>query len=628
MAVSKTNPGHAGHPADGSGGNDRLPARKSNPLQMLSNLSISQKMILLFVGSVILPLIIQNAFFFKETEDNIQKDMMRRLTQSLNEKASRVNGTLSAAMTLVNRFRTNEQLYVFLNREYNKDIDFLIAYQEQMKDPMITDLSYSGQVRRLTLYTDNPTVFNGAWVRRVSNVDSETLGESLQSHTVYPISGESQGPVLRVALETPLLRTSYDRSVSIIRPLTFYPQYQAYDKAIRLDLELTYIASMLRDSDMFERLMLVDPDGRILVSTGANSEFGPFDIFVEDRLPSGIVALRKPLNDMPLELVGFYDTNVIAEEFTRTREKTVFIAFGSILIAVLILLLITGNITRRTRRVVHLSKQIATGHFAQVDVDTMGRDEIGELAVSMNAMSAQLQALIEEKYRSQLAKAQMERETVQAKLSALQSQVNPHFMFNALECIRLKSVVRNETETARMLKYMSRMFRHLIVWEDDIIPLKEDLRFLDEFLHIQKYRFEDEFDHELVVGEQAKDCLLPKLIIQPLVENACVHGVKDVTGTRCVKIGAQVNGDRLLITVSDNGGGLEPDRLRKLQHMLSGGAKLTGSVGLYNVYQRLLLYYGKEFSFEVTSRVGEGTLFTIKVPVRHTREEFACIESC
>ncbi len=626
--MDKTNPVRAGRPAGRRNAAEKLPVRKSKPLQMLSNLSISQKMILLFVGSVILPLFIQNAFFFKETEDNIQKDMMRRLTQSLNEKASRVNGTLSAAMTLVNRFRTNEQLYGFLNREYHKDIDFLIAYQEQMKDPMVTDLSYNGQVRRLTLYTNNPTVFNGALVRRVADVDNETLGESLQSHAIYPISGESHGPFLRVALETPLLRTSYDRSVSIIRPLTFYPQYQSYEKAIRLDLELTYIASMLRDSDMFERLMLVDPDGRILVSTGSYSEFGPFDHFREDNMPTGIVALRKPLADMPLELVGFYDTNVIAEEFSRTREKTVVIAFGSILIAVLILLLITGNITRRTRRVVHLSKQIATGHFAQIDVESMGRDEIGELSESMNAMSAQLQALIEEKYRAQLVEAQMERETVQAKLSALQSQVNPHFMFNALECIRLKSVVRNETETARMLKYMSRMFRHLIVWEDDIIPLKDDLRFLDEFLHIQKYRFEDEFEHVLTVGEQANECLLPKLIIQPLVENACVHGVKDVTGIRRVEIGARVDGDRLLITVSDNGGGLEPDRLRKLQHMLSGGAKLTGSVGLYNVYQRLLLYYGKEFSFGVTSRVGEGTLFTITVPVRHTREEFACIESC
>ena len=606
----------------------KISLRKIKSLQLLSNLSISQKMILLFVGSVILPLFIQNAFFFKETEDNIQNDMMRRLTQSLNEKAGRVNGTLSAAMTLVNRFRTNEQLYHFLDREYQKDIDFLIAYQEQMKDPMITDLSYNGQVRRITLYTDNATVFNGAFIRRVSFSDTETLGEELREYALYPISGETNGPQLRVSLETPLLKTSYDRSVSILRPLTFYPQYQTHQKALRLDIELTFIASMLRDRDMFERLMLVDPDGRILVGTGSNSEFGPYDLFREDQIPPGIVALRKPLNDMPLELVGFYDTNVIAEEFSRTRGKTVMIAFGSILIAVLSLLLITGNITRRTRRVVQLSKQIATGHFAQVDVESMGRDEIGELAVSMNAMSVQLQTLIEDKYRSQLVEAQMERETVQAKLSALQSQVNPHFMFNALECIRLKSVVRNETETARMLKYMSRMFRHLIVWEDDIIPLRDDLRFLDEYLQIQKYRFEDEFEHVLTVAEKANECLLPKLIVQPLVENACVHGVKDVTGLRRVEIVARVDQERLWITVGDNGLGLEPERLGVLQDMLSGGPKLSGSVGLYNVYQRLLLYYGKAFSFEVSSRPGEGTLFTISVPVRHTREEFACIESC
>lgn len=98
-------------------------------------------------------------------------------------------------------------------------------------------------------------------------------------------------------------------------------------------------------------------------------------------------------------------------------------------------------------------------------------------------------------------------------------------MFNALESIRLKACVKGEIETAQMIKYMAKMFRNLIEWDDNIITVREEIAFLDEFLHIQEYRFEDEFSYEIHVQEEAYECKIPKMILQPLVENACVHGI-------------------------------------------------------------------------------------------------------
>ena len=100
-------------------------------------------------------------------------------------------------------------------------------------------------------------------------------------------------------------------------------------------------------------------------------------------------------------------------------------------------------------------------------------------------MSQQLTELIDKEYKSRIIQAELEKETNQARFLALQSQVNPHFMFNALESIRLKAVVRGEKETAQMIRYMARMFRNLIEWRDNIITLREEMNFLDEFLHIQ-----------------------------------------------------------------------------------------------------------------------------------------------
>lgn len=600
--------------------------RKRRFFKVLNNMSITQKMLLIFIGCVVLPITIQNFFYYNDAEENIQRGMMQRLTLSLTEKAGKVNGSITGVINLSNRYNTNEELYGLLDKSYSNERDFFITYQDYIEETLFSDLAYNRQIRRLILYTDNPTVLNGALMSRLIPWNTKTLGEDLLDQKLINL-GEN-GPNLRISLIPVKTQNLYDRSLSIIRPLGYYVQYDQYNKAIRIDIDTSYLSAMMQQNDLFDNIILLDSDNRIIASANTYKEFGSYDIFQEDKLKEGIVLLKQPLSDMPLTLCGLYDSRIISEEFSKMRWRTTMVAFLSMLLAVIFISLIAGNITRRTRLVVTQSKQIARGNFIQIDKSEVGRDEIGVLAGSMNHMSEQLKTLIEEKYKSQLLKAHLERETAQAKLLALQSQVNPHFMFNALECIRMKAAVNNEIETAQMIKYMSRMFRHIINWEDDIIILQQDMKFLDEFLKIQKYRFDDEFEYMVKVDEAARECLLPKMIIQPLVENACVHGVEAVSHKRLVEISAVVVDKRLVITVIDNGQGMSEERLSELQRMLRKGTKLTDSVGLFNVHQRLLLYYGKEFSFTVCSRQGSGTEFRLDIPARNQREEFTALNSC
>jgi len=588
---------------------------------VLNNFSISQKMMLIFVGCVILPLLIQNIFYYSATEKNIQNEVMQRLTQSLSEKTSKVNGCIWGTISLSRRYNTNEELYKFLDTQYSNHLHYLIAYQSQMKN-LLSVLAYNQQVSQVILYTDNFTIFSGALVKKISSDDFNTLGEKLLDYKLELLTSSPNGPKLRIALVPMQLKTSNDRSLSIVRPLQYYPDYSNYQKAIRIDINLSYISSMLKENDLFDNIILVDSNNRIIASANTYREIGPYDVFSAQKLKKGIVVLKQPLMDVPLSLYGFYDTNIVSKEFTKMRWETILIALGSMLLAIFCILLVASNITKRTKLVVDLSRSIAQGNFRQISQDKIGRDEIGFLAESINQMSGQLQTLIDEEYKARLMKAHLERETVQAKLLALQSQVNPHFMFNTLECIRLKAMVKNEAETAKMVMYVSKMFRHLIDWDDDIIPLREDLKFLEEFLYIQKYRFEDEFESSVMVDEAAKSCLLPKLIIQPVVENACVHGVESISQNRRIEICITVIDGQMLISVSDNGIGIDEPQLMKLKEMLKGGEKLTHSVGLYNVYQRLNLYYGKGFTMNVQSQEGQGTKITIGIPVRRSKEEF------
>ena len=258
-----------------------------------------------------------------------------------------------------------------------------------------------------------------------------------------------------------------------------------------------------------------------------------------------------------------------------------------------------------------------TRYFIKKAESSTAQDEFGVLEKSMDRMSAQLEDLIEREYKAQVQQAQLERETNQARFLALQSQVNPHFMFNALESIRLKARVKGEIETAQMIKYMAKMFRNLIEWDDNIITVREEIAFLDEFLHIQEYRFEDEFSYEIHVQEEAYECKIPKMILQPLVENACVHGLEAIEDKRLVGIcvTADFTKNMLYLQVEDNGGGMTAEKLEALKVSFQENDEKGKSVGLKNVYRRLSLYYGDRMTFDIESVVGKGTICRICIPL-------------
>lgn len=594
---------------------------------LLNYLTISQKMLLIFIGCVIIPLIIQNTFYYTDTAKNIQSQMMQRLASSLDEKANKINAVISGTVTLSHKYNTDEELYRFLDKYYSMEYNYLIGYQERIKALLESDLAYNKHVRKISLYTDNPTVLNGALVSKIVSGNSINLGEDLTDMISYDLSSSENGPRLRISLAPPLIKTSYDRSLSIVRPLENYAHHSNYKKILRIDIDVSYISSMLEESGMFDNIVLVDTENRIIASANTYSEFGEYDIFSEDELKEGIVVLKQPLKDLPLSLYGYYNSKIISDEFSKMRWKTIYIIVISMMVSLICILLVAGNITKRTKLVVNQSKQIAKGNFVQTYKDVGGNDEIEILADSMNQMSIKLKTLIEEEYNSRILKAQLEQQTTQAMLLALQSQVNPHFLYNALESIRLKAIVKNETETAKMILYMSRMFRRVINWSDDIIILQKEIKFLEEYLSIQKYRFDDEFEYVIQVEEEALNCMLPKFAIQPLVENACVHGVESISGSRLIEIYVILQDNRIAISVRDNGSGISDDILSYLKEILNNGGKPVESVGLYNVYQRLVLYYGEEFTFDVKSELGQGTEFSITIPVRYSREEFYVLNS-
>ena len=580
----------------------------------LNRLSFVKKFVLLFIFSIAFPVLIQNMVYYLQTEKNIQEEMLGKINEALDDKAEKLNAMFSDLLSLAREYYQNENLYWCLDQEYGRDLDYLIRYQETLQTLFSGNHLQSYHIRNMAIYSNNDTLFNGAFIRKLAEPDPESLGENLAYLNMQPVEGENK-IYFRVSEEAQRLSgVSDSRSLSIVCILDYYMQYGAYDEVLQVELDQEYLLEVLRESNLFENMFLTDTNGRVLSAANDYSNTGTMGIFQEENAEEGMLVLSRELSGFPLTLYGIYDARMISREFSQSRTLSIIISLICLLFAMAFVYAVAGNINRRLRRLIYQSEEIARGNFIQSETAAAGRDEFSVLESSMNSMSAQLKDLIEREYKAELARAEQEKETNQAKFLALQSQVNPHFMFNALESIRLKALVKGETETAGVIRDMARMFRHLIEWENNVIPLEDEIRFLDEFLHIQIYRFEDEFSYEIDVTDQASSCLVPKLILQPLVENACVHGVEAVADNRWVRIAAYVQDDMLHLTVEDNGGGMPPEKLEELRGMLKGERPAGRSVGLWNVSRRLHLYYGNDYKFEIDSVQAKGTSCRIYLP--------------
>ena len=582
------------------------------------NIAFVKKMIFLFCIGIVVPMIFLQAVSYLETERGIKERMLKTVNEALDDKTLKIRSVLSETAALEKRYSTNETLYQCLDKNYTKDLEYLIQYQETFL-VLFSDMNlYPYHIRNIRLYTDNPTLMNGAYVRKTEDMALESLGEALDYVNVYPMNGE-RDTYVRTSHETRrIVGTSDSRSLSIIRAFNHYRQYDTYQKLIRVDVECEDLLEILRETNLFDNMILTDSNGRVIAALNQYSNSGSMDLFDAEQIKNnGQMLLSRELSDFGLTLYGSYDMNSISQEFQSSRIQSIFLAVISILFALGCVYLVAGNISRRLNRLVTQADEIAQGNFIKKAESSTAQDEFGVLEKSMDRMSAQLEDLIEREYKAQVQQAQLERETNQARFLALQSQVNPHFMFNALESIRLKARVKGEIETAQMIKYMAKMFRNLIEWDDNIITVREEIAFLDEFLHIQEYRFEDEFSYEIHVQDEAYECKIPKMILQPLVENACVHGLEAIEDKRlvCISVVADFTKNMLYLQVEDNGGGMTAEKLEALKVSFQEKDEKGKSVGLKNVYRRLSLYYGDRMTFDIESVVGKGTICRICIPL-------------
>ena len=323
--------------------------------------------------------------------------------------------------------------------------------------------------------------------------------------------------------------------------------------------------------------------------------------------------------------------NQVIKEAEVMRRISIITIAAMFIFAMLIGLLLTNRLVSPIKKLAQASMNMAQGDLDVAPVSIRSKDEIGVLANSFSIMSENIRKYVQDLkqkveiekklHEEELKIVRMEQLIKEARFEALQSQINPHFLFNTLNTISRTAMFENAEKSVKLTRTLSNLFRYRLRRKSIIVPMSEELYIIGEYIFLQKVRFGDRLDYVEEVSEACKAVSVPVFLFQPLVENAIIHGIEPKVQGGKIRIKAMVRNDSdgqemIVIRITDTGIGMSKKRLEQIK---SFDVASGNNIGVANVYQRLRIGAGQSGQFTIRSRVNEGT----SIEIRFAKEAFS-----
>jgi len=316
--------------------------------------------------------------------------------------------------------------------------------------------------------------------------------------------------------------------------------------------------------------------------------------------------------------------NLLVE--TQNRSKTIYVVVILISIAVFIFaVLMSNNILKTIDKLSSSARYLSLGHWEIEDIEEINYRELNILGQTFNLMKKNIRKYIKElKEKSELENRlnqekmeniEKERLLKESQLLNLQMQMDPHFLFNTLNTVSRTAMFENATETQELIIAISKIMRYNLDHKGKMVELKKEIEVLKAYLTIQETRFKEQMNFEINTAGDLENIKIPPMIMQPIVENSIIHGLADTDSEGRVIIKIERLSDKVKIKISDNGIGIETEKLNNILNARhQNNENERKSLGILNVIKRLKLHYGKNI-LEINSKVNKGTEVIIEIPI-------------
>ncbi|OME14067.1 hypothetical protein BSK60_13845 [Paenibacillus odorifer] len=314
-------------------------------------------------------------------------------------------------------------------------------------------------------------------------------------------------------------------------------------------------------------------------------------------------------NSSGLIMAGIIQKSQVNNEMKTVRTWIIGITTALIITAMSFTYGIILRFSKKVKIIIKSMKRLQEGDLS-TRIHLNREDELQLIANNFNYMCERLELYINKVYISELTQKN-------AELVALQSQINPHFLYNTLEAIRMRAITQGAKDVGQMIYILSTLFRTMIK-KSMVVTISDEIEYCNLYLELFQIRHKDRLQIISQISPVAMNCSIVKLLIQPVIENYIVHGFRPDRFGNLIRIEVTESGGEIQIAISDNGNGITPSKLTELQQMLQVSMRMDeppSSVGLCNVNERIKLYYGTEYGLTIASEVNKGTIVIMNIPV-------------
>jgi two-component system sensor histidine kinase YesM len=582
-------------------------------LGSVNDIPLTWKFALIYLLCVLLPILTINFIFYQKVSENIQAREENNLQMTQDRAARKITDIIKGGITLSHSVATDRTLYEDLDRSYLDLVEFYGIFSNVLSNKMKPFLSAYIYVENISVYTKNDTISSGG--------NYFILDNGVKEKPWYKLAASSPSSVtVMIYKDVDPINKSADKTYfSIIRKLNEFSIYNQYEKYLKIDIKASSIDEILSEEAQDMELKVVDPQGNILFPSASFLLNDQWSVKAEGESLQFESSLGSASYVYSWKLRGVADKLQYKVALEDSERFIWLLVIVSTLVPTSLIFIILRSYNYRIKR---LSRHMDKANNEKFDLIQLpeGKDEIGGLIRSFNRMTQTIESLINDVYKLEIQQKDMQLEQIRAELKLLQSQMNPHFLFNTLNALLVVSAKSGYTEVMDIIKNLSQLLRRMLSWSDDVVTLKEELHFIEMYLKIEKFRFAKHFNYTFDVDESALQCMVPKMCIQMLVENACKHGLQSVKGQRHIQIRARQTDTFLYIEVEDNGKGIDAQRLDEIRDQLDAHLDTGESIGLRNVYKRLRLHYGERVDLTILSQVDEGTTISFRIPAQQTNE--------
>lgn len=594
------------------------------------NISIKKKLLLVVNLQILIPLIFIGFFAYKSSEEFITNKSLSYSDDILGAIKLRLQDTVRNLTTISQDLCTDKNIYDALisydNNYMKKKLTKFSIYEidSQLTNLFINVKMNRPEIKSLCIITNSKLILPDDYPSSDSELRSVVpINYSKMSQKADEANGKATWFFDTAKNKDKIVHNTY-----LIKKIYNRDDYTEIGMlVVQINMDFLYSALQGLESEVMQNTAILSPDNDIIIYKNRTAmekyksiiKNTPYEInsFVDKE--NNIFVAYTFLTDSKWRIVTFVPLDQLYSDVGGLRNRIILLCLASISILSVVSIFMSFDLIKPINRLVKAMEKMNINNISGSYIKIDRGDELGFLHKTFNKMAKEIDHLVTWIYKEQITRKE-------AEIKALQSQINPHFLFNTLESINWMAQLNNVPEISDIVTDLSALLEASIGRDDRLIPIEEEFMYIDKYISLLKRRFEDKITLSKDIDPQVLYAKIPRLLIQPLIENAVYHGVENTRGKGVIMLNAKIQSDLIIIEVIDNGNGISNEDLVKLNKSLemdndtyfkSLREKKNKSIGIDNVNRRIKLFYGEKYGIKIESTVNIFTKVTVSLPLQN-----------